>query len=489
MRIPIPGGRAYVMVQDVGQAAGYDLNMNPGQITICMSDNVAFVHNDDWKGRLSKDWGGPDADDALWILSFVDYDGVVRMLAWRSPNQLGEYALFEPTDTESYTWQSELPHLDSRMLPEKVERNYLDIIDDETIVGKGERYTPSLVERCAPKYADNIGVLGAYCNLLMVMTAIDIMPEWLPAPLEHVIDSTVKTGASLKQVNKWIEKKRDAIINGAFEIPRAVASRLSKFDSVPLTTDHWMDQLVARIRKSIQNFNLKVQCMAANCNPPEAVLQLGMAGAENGEKLRRAYNAVIASAIRSKGEPDETDHKLALIASAEILHPLDNQQRAEALAYILTSGVAEQRSDAAAWQRSLTAPMTLDVLRDFGLINSYDENCKPYIKATQDLTAGTVPVQINGVWMQMIRAVSPKFTGGMSDVPEDLRTQWKQAVASAKWNGKQLEIRAVHDRLTAYINDKLVGYVAKNQRPPTGRYVILTAKADDGNLTTFLQAA
>ncbi|MBK8989947.1 MAG: hypothetical protein IPM39_28455 [Chloroflexi bacterium] len=48
--------------------------------------------------------GGCDGDDAVWVFPFADVsdsaDGnqpLQKMLIWRSPNQLGEYVVLQPT--------------------------------------------------------------------------------------------------------------------------------------------------------------------------------------------------------------------------------------------------------------------------------------------------------------------------------------------------------------------------------------------------------
>ena len=115
LRIPIPGGRYYVMPAGVGQAAGLPIELEPGQIHIDHGRGTAWVSDADWlafdgspKGEgIAAILGGADNDDALWLHPFTDHDGTQRVLAWRSPNQLGEYVLLEPTgDSRIPAWQT-----------------------------------------------------------------------------------------------------------------------------------------------------------------------------------------------------------------------------------------------------------------------------------------------------------------------------------------------------------------------------------------------
>ncbi|MEO1163219.1 MAG: hypothetical protein AAFV98_05490 [Chloroflexota bacterium] len=92
LRLPIPGGRYYVMTDAVG-----DISIEPGCIKLDPDASTAWVNANDWVSYLADVWGGADQDDALWVYPFVDYDGSQQILAWRSPNQLGEYVLLRPT--------------------------------------------------------------------------------------------------------------------------------------------------------------------------------------------------------------------------------------------------------------------------------------------------------------------------------------------------------------------------------------------------------
>src|SRR5690606_27861220 len=106
MRLPIPGGRFYVMPAAVGRRAGLrGLAVPRGHIQLDGRAGTAWVNEEDWlalsdspKGvGIAGILGGADNDDALWVHPFTDYDGERMVLAWRSPNQAGEYVVLRPT--------------------------------------------------------------------------------------------------------------------------------------------------------------------------------------------------------------------------------------------------------------------------------------------------------------------------------------------------------------------------------------------------------
>ncbi|HFE67261.1 MAG TPA: hypothetical protein ENJ93_08355, partial [Chloroflexi bacterium] len=133
MRLPIPGGRHYVMPEAVGKRAGRkDVNVPRGHIQIDPQSGTAWVNDEDWlvlpdspKGKgIAGILGGADHDDALWLHPFTDHDGEKKVSAWRSPNQAGEYVVLKPTDvSHDLPWSMangeavSYPQADSCQLP------------------------------------------------------------------------------------------------------------------------------------------------------------------------------------------------------------------------------------------------------------------------------------------------------------------------------------------------------------------------------------
>ncbi|MBN1309859.1 MAG: hypothetical protein JXB30_00475 [Anaerolineae bacterium] len=150
LRIPIPGGRYYVMPAGVGKATGVDVPIEPGQIHIDHQRGTAWVSDTDWlsfrdspKGEgIAGILGGADNDDALWLHPFTDHDGARKVLAWRSLNQAGEYVRLEAVGSSRIPeWQTAggemiaFPPGNSRKLPPRVDHlmpEYQGLVDHST---------------------------------------------------------------------------------------------------------------------------------------------------------------------------------------------------------------------------------------------------------------------------------------------------------------------------------------------------------------------
>jgi hypothetical protein len=214
----------------VGKPAGIKgLDVPRGHIHIDDKRGTAWVNDDDWlalpdspKGEgIAGILGGADNDDALWLHPFTDHDGQRKVLAWRSPNQVGEYVIPKPTaDSHTLPWTTSrddagerktavYPPADSRKLPPRVdfvETQYLGLVDPESAGnwGTGAAYSVDVMETAVAQAIANQGALGMYCNSLMLNKALyGRLPDNPPALHENIIDSAVKTGADLSQVVSW----------------------------------------------------------------------------------------------------------------------------------------------------------------------------------------------------------------------------------------------------------------------------------------------
>jgi hypothetical protein len=103
LRCPVPGGATTSSLHAVGGR-----EVPAGHIELDPATSTAWVNDGDWLDYLVDVLGGCDGDDALWVLPFTDYDGEKKVLAWRSPNQLGEYVLLKPTEN-SHTIKWAIP--------------------------------------------------------------------------------------------------------------------------------------------------------------------------------------------------------------------------------------------------------------------------------------------------------------------------------------------------------------------------------------------
>src|SRR5690606_16134838 len=121
-----------------------------GYIKLDPEASTAWVNADDWVNYAAEVWGGADQDDALWVFPFLDFDESEQILAWRSPNQLGEYIVLRPTeDSHIPEWETDgntrtSPLADSRDLPARIDSisvNYLNLVEPDTAGGLGEWLT------------------------------------------------------------------------------------------------------------------------------------------------------------------------------------------------------------------------------------------------------------------------------------------------------------------------------------------------------------
>lgn len=351
MRLPIPGGRHYVMPAAVGRRAGIKgLDVPRGHIQIDDRRGTAWVNDDDWlalpdspKGEgIAGILGGADNDDALWLHPFTDHDGERKVLAWRSPNQVGEYVVLKPTaDSQALPWTVEqneegerkiastepaevavYPQADSRNLPPRVDfidPQYLGLVDVETSGGLGEEeaYSVEVMETAVAQAIANQGALGMYCNSLMLNKALyGRLPENPPAPLEDIIDSAVKTGADLSQVVSWNYANSREILESKIPIPALLHQRLSvdwsdKENRPPPprasgvagsgvgegSAAHWLDRLEMGVKAHIQAMQAKRDELVSQARPPQAVLDAAQTDPE-AVKLGAGLNKAYAAALR-----------------------------------------------------------------------------------------------------------------------------------------------------------------------------------------------
>jgi hypothetical protein len=344
MRLPIPGGRHYVLPAAVGQRAGIKgLDVPRGHIQIDDKRGTAWVNDEDWLALpdspkaegIAGMLGGADNDDALWLHPFTDHDGEQKVLAWRSPNQVGEYVVLKPTEqSHALPWATaggeaiSYPDADSRKLPPRVDRtetDYLGLVDPETAggLGEGQGYTVEVMEAAVPRAVANQGALGMYCNSLMINKALfGRLPDTPPAPLEDIIDSAVKTGADLSGVVAWNYDNTREILTKRIPIPALLHKRLSvdwsdKENRPPLPrvsglagipgaaagNTHWLDRLETGVQAHIRQIEEKRDELAARARPPEAVIQAALADPEMvalGAGLNQRFAAILNS--KDKGQ-------------------------------------------------------------------------------------------------------------------------------------------------------------------------------------------
>ncbi len=429
LRLPIPGGRHYVMPTAVGKRAGMAVDVPRGHIHIDDKRGTAWVNDTDWlslpdspkKEGIGSILGGADHDDALWLHPFIDHDGQKQVLAWRSPNQVGEYVVLKPTaDSHPLAWSTvneeavAYPKADSRQLPPRVdftETEYLGLVDSEAggAIGKGETYSIGVMDGAIDQAVANAGALGMYCNALMLNKALyGKLPDDPPAPLEDIIDSAVKTGADLSRVVEWNYANSREILESQEPIPSILHQRLSvdwsdkenrpprpRFSGMAGNEAHWLDRLEGGIKFHIQAMEGKRDELAARAKPPQAVLDAGKADPEAvalGAGLNKAYAAALRMGRKQRQE-NVLEYAKQMVE--DYLSHFPPERRGQILLGALASvyGKDEGGSDTAVWlgvskddelrhgsvlalagiEQQSVGHYTVEALRQFGLLDDIVE--------------------------------------------------------------------------------------------------------------------
>jgi hypothetical protein len=373
------------MPAGVGRRAGSkELDVPRGHIHIDDRCGTAWVNDEDWlslpdspKGEgIAGILGGADNDDALWLHPFTDYDGERKVLAWRSPNQVGEYVILKPTEnSQALPWKviSEeavvYPEADSRQLPPRVDLSevaYLGLVHPNSAerFSAGQTYSVKEMATAVKQAIANQGALGMYCNALMLNKALyGRLPNNPPAPLEDIIDCAVKTGGDLSQVVLWNYANSRKILEGLSPIPAILHQRLSvdwldkenrppppRASGVGRSEAHWLDRLEAGVMAHIQMMRQKRDELEKQARPPQAVLDVGTSDPEStqlGAGLNKAYTAALRM---GKGKYANVLERAKAVAEDYLDH-FPPERRKPILLGALASVYGNERggSDTAVW--------------------------------------------------------------------------------------------------------------------------------------------
>jgi hypothetical protein len=529
LRLPVPGGRYYVMTDRVG-----GIEIPGGHIKLDPASGTAWVNADDWADFAADVWGGADQDDALWIFPFTNHDGSQQVLAWRSPNQLGEYVLFRPTpDSHIPVWETvddslSFPQADSRQLPERSDRmrvNYLNLVDPDSAGGLGEwlpDYSIEAMSFTMGRASQNRGALGMYCNLLLLARALyNRLPTAPPAPLEAVIDGSVKTGTDLTPVKDWCYAASRQILGQGKAIPAALQDRLAlspDTDDMPATSqDHWFDQLIGAIEAHITHIETERDTLMARTMPPIELFNQAYAS-ETILKQGARFNQIYTSRLPwnrtqrgvDRGMPIEEALELARQRSTDYLEAasagdLDTQH----LTLIAAAGYYyanpdHSGKDESLWQMGPYQPdgsretgiaqQMIQALRRIGILNELSQLEDGRIvryPGAQTYACPRRPVKIVGVWFNYWRFIAaqrglvvPERMQQVADADE----AWAKAEitqhASGKFRGMTLHIRREDGRALVYTQQgNRFGTIAKEHTDMVGDQMTLRfCIARDGNL-------
>jgi hypothetical protein len=267
--------------------------------------------------------------------------------------------------------------------------------------------------------------------------------------------------------------------------------------------------------------------------PPLALFEHGRNWLPTGRELRAVYAKVIRDAagedddasagVRPRPQPEGSAHGLngevfeAARAASEAF--LDQWPAAHrpcvllgAAAYLYAEGPrgGEPVRDSVLWQLGAKrahagrepgiAQQMLAALRGIGLLGEplwTDEGAALCYRETPCPRSPGVPVSLNGVWMNLLRATRPGTPEQMSQVPKAEREQAKARIAALAADGfaGMVLTTAVTDSnrvVTRTPHDNLFGYVQRDHELAAvrhDRWRIAWAMAVDGNVRAILEPA
>ena len=488
-RIPIHGGRYYVMPAGVAQYGKIDINVERGECVIDPKYSALWVNDEDWVEHIAEIAGGADNDDAFWCHPFVDkVDGVYKLLAWRSPNQLGEYLVFNlPSYSHVIPWMTvERTDLfasgDSSLLPPRIDkqkREYLDLVGESADLDRQQDYSLEAMKGTMAQALANGGILGYYCNMLMIAVAIfGKLPETLPARLEDVIDSTVKTGEDITKVGEWCDQYRD-LLKKTVQVPKFLKKRLDK--DANTTEDHWLDIIGARINVHIRGIKSARDAIMAKCEPPMDVITSGREFRDAGRELVAEYRLAFKKRDTNNALHDAEQNVLSYLEQ----HPDPDEAILGAFYHIYTSKEVVV-SDGAVWCGDEMSAMTINALRREGALADIQTDDQGKIVADHFITPVPVTrVKITSVWFNYLNATGHQYNN-MSEVPKTDQASAKSAIERMvpQLMDRTFEIVIEDGRQVAYSRGIKMGYISTAHELSSVRELkpIAIESDRDGNL-------
>lgn len=190
-RIPIPCAISeQVIPESLSRMAGYDVEVDMGKIRRIEELGVHVVSDLDWL-EMYESHGGHDEDDYFKLFYRTmrggEYDGKKVVIICRSPNDLGEYSIFEYTEGDWYpTWNNaegiptEFPEVNGRDWPKRLSKAIYD--GDISYTGLPSKSLPKQKFEQKPYSPDDVirdmniamagGQIGGYVNACMLHSSV-----------------------------------------------------------------------------------------------------------------------------------------------------------------------------------------------------------------------------------------------------------------------------------------------------------------------------
>jgi hypothetical protein len=186
-RIPIPCAISeQVIPESLAKMAGFDTEVDQGKIRRIDEIGVHVVSDLDWL-EMYESHGGHDEDDYFKLFYRTmrggEYDGKKVVIICRSPNDHGEYSIFEYTEGDwAPTWVTsdglphQFPEINGRDWPKRLSKAIFD--GDITYSGLPSSSMPKTKREQAPYSPDDVvrdmhiamagGQIGGYVNACML---------------------------------------------------------------------------------------------------------------------------------------------------------------------------------------------------------------------------------------------------------------------------------------------------------------------------------
>ncbi len=452
-----------------------------------------IVNAQDWREYIADVLGGADMDDGVLVHRFEDVvDGTEKAVIWRQPNQWGEYIVLRPCKVSN----TRLPSNDSRQLPPRIDTQPRPAERAATQTPSiPVRYTVAAMTETMHAAALNDGVLGQFCNLLMVAVAVyGTAPRTAPIRLERIIDATVKTGEDISWVREWITKAAVQMVKNrpipnylrgkVWGLLRDVPKRQCPY--IRTSMGHWLDVLHTQIGLHIEDYACEMDKMLAQVAPPLELLCLNREDRHgHGERLNALFETTYQTAYGEEWDALTTTD-FCEERRYQLAHEVAGQEAQKTLAaalmtalepnrcvlYMLADAYLNGKSDRAVWNRTI-APIAIGELAQHGWLAVAD-GCK------------AISAEIQHVWYNLKYVNTPQNLRPKMSVKDRTAHALSEVARIAK-HVSDITIcdgRFVHSSRTNH----LIGLLPKSAPLPNGVYIVQVAKAtDDGGLRVWMR--